>query len=265
MLAMSHRRKLALGIVAGEAMVVLLLVSNAWLEFDRAEQRVVLQSRVDGEHAVSAAESFFRSQPAMNVREAGQAFFSELNRRRTPTVVETGEQWLPDFQDAPRADGVAASGAKARAAEVEVIRTLRKVAISIPMGAPGDPVFGTLTIEHDRRRIAEQSVLDPAWLFFQLVLFVLLSFQVCLTVVSLNRRDRVTVFEKGYLKEHAIGALKIQHRLLGQIIRDHEGEPEIEEPEMPAQPRPAGEVGRAKVIPLDKAARKPVEDRGPRR
>lgn len=264
---MRQRRRLVLGMIAGEAMVVLLLVSNAWLEFDRAEQRVVLQSRVDGEHAVNEAEAFFRARPNANVREAGPAFFSEMNKRRTPTVIETGEQWRPEFQQAPRAEvgalASASDAAKLRPAQVDVIRTLRKVAISIPMGAAGDPIFGTLVIEHDRRRIAEQSVLDPAWLFFQLVLFVLLSFQVCLTVVSLNRRDRVTVFEKGYLKEHAIGALKIQHRLLGQIIRDHEGEPE--EVESPVPVRPANESGRGKVIQLDKLARKPVEDRGPRR
>ena len=132
----------------------------------------------------------------------------------------------------------------------------------MPLWVAGDAVAGELRIVHDRRRIAEHSVLDPAWLFFQLVLFAFLSFQVWLTVVSLARRDRVTVFEKGYLKEHAIGALKLQHRLLGQIIRDHEDEAEVE-PAAAARPAPDGPRG--KVIPLDKAARKPAEDRGPRR
>src|SRR5579885_753084 len=36
-------------------------------------------------------------------------------------------------------------------------------------------------------------------------------------------RRREVIFEKGYLKEHSIGALKIMHKVLGDIIGDHEG------------------------------------------
>jgi len=36
------------------------------------------------------------------------------------------------------------------------------------------------------------------------------------------RRKKEVVFEKGYLKEHSIGALKIMHKVLGDIIQDHE-------------------------------------------
>lgn len=40
----------------------------------------------------------------------------------------------------------------------------------------------------------------------------------------LTRRKREVVFEKGYLKEHSIGALKIMHKVLGDIIEDHQTE-----------------------------------------
>jgi len=40
----------------------------------------------------------------------------------------------------------------------------------------------------------------------------------------LTRRKREVVFEKGYLKEHSIGALKIMYKVLGDIIEDHQTE-----------------------------------------
>ncbi|TDI88444.1 MAG: hypothetical protein E2O72_08450 [Candidatus Dadabacteria bacterium] len=40
----------------------------------------------------------------------------------------------------------------------------------------------------------------------------------------LTRRKREVVFEKGYLKEHSIGALKIMHKVLGDVIEDHQTE-----------------------------------------
>jgi hypothetical protein len=39
-----------------------------------------------------------------------------------------------------------------------------------------------------------------------------------------TRRKKEVVFDKGYLKEHSIGALKIMHRVLGDIIEDHASE-----------------------------------------
>lgn len=259
---LGRRGKTIVGLVAGELMVVLLLVANGWLELDREEQRLILQSRVAGEQAAREVRAFYREHPDQRSRAAGQAFLREFVARRSPSPNDTYEQWNlePSFGGGVGSAEVAPGAVAASPARVR--RTLHTVSIVVSLAAPGEVVTGELRIDHDRRRIAEHSVLDPAWLFFQLVLFAFLSFQVWLTVVSLARRDRITVFEKGYLKEHAIGALKLQHRLLGQIIRDHEDV----DGEVPAQARAAvADAPRGKVIPLDKAARKPAEDRGPRR
>ncbi len=259
-----NRRQVALGIVIGEITVLLLLVANGWLQYDRDEDRVVRQSKVAGERAAFEVRAFFRDHPEQRTREAGEAFVRDLIARRAPAPNETDEEWEPRFEQStpagvdPHEPAVDATDGPAPT----VWRVGRKLTISIPLGTAADPFGGVLVIQHDRKMIAEHSVFDPAWVFFQMVLFVFLSFQVCLTFVSLARRDRVTVFEKGYLKEHAIGALKLQHRLLGQIIRDHEEE---EQPQQAPPVRPVEVVGRGKVIQLDKAARKPAEDRGPRR
>jgi hypothetical protein len=38
----------------------------------------------------------------------------------------------------------------------------------------------------------------------------------------LNRKKKEIVFEKGYLRNNSVGALKIMHKILGDVIADHE-------------------------------------------
>src|SRR3970040_1136512 len=47
--------------------------------------------------------------------------------------------------------------------------------------------------------------------------------QAILSCLLLSKRRREILFEKGYLREHALGALKLQRRILDGIIQDHEG------------------------------------------
>lgn len=47
--------------------------------------------------------------------------------------------------------------------------------------------------------------------------------QLILAYLVITKRRREIVFEQGYLREHALGALKLQRQILDGIIRDHEG------------------------------------------
>ena len=47
--------------------------------------------------------------------------------------------------------------------------------------------------------------------------------QLILSWLLLAKRRREILFEKGYLREHALGALKLQRQILDGIIQDHEG------------------------------------------
>ena len=45
-----------------------------------------------------------------------------------------------------------------------------------------------------------------------------------------SRRKKEELIDKGYLKEHSIGALKIMHKVLGDIIEDHpNNDPKVNE------------------------------------
>ena len=66
-------------------------------------------------------------------------------------------------------------------------------------------------------------------LLIYLLIFLLINGQAALFGLLVTRH-RDVVWEKGYLKEHALGALKLQHKILGDIIADHdESHPREEE------------------------------------
>ena len=261
------QRILVSGIVAGEFAVILMLAANAWLQLDREEDRIVRQTQLGGVTIAREAREHFLRHPEERTRRGRRTFAASLladGAIPLPAFAnESGYQLEVDLMDD---EGAITSERwnRIRDPSLSVIRDGRQLIVRIPFQDPGVDLYGHLWIQHDRLRIARSSILDPPMLFFQLVAFTVLSIVVVLTMTVLARRERVTVFERGYLKEHAIGALKIQHRLLGQIIREHE-EDDRREPEGldDEDEEPVGEVraGRsAKVIPMP-TRRDPGDDR----
>lgn len=95
------------------------------------------------------------------------------------------------------------------------------ISVSVPFALQGrSEPFGIVKIESDTHAIMEK-VLSDNFLFYAAVL-VVLNNQAFIFYLLLRKRKEV-IFEKGYLKEHSIGALKIMHKVLGDIIGDHEG------------------------------------------
>ncbi|GBD39285.1 hypothetical protein HRbin37_01559 [bacterium HR37] len=80
--------------------------------------------------------------------------------------------------------------------------------------------FGIVKIDSDTKSIAKKVIADNFLLYAAMI--VVLNNQAFIFYLLLRKRKEV-VFEKGYLKEHSIGALKIMHKVLGDIIQDHEG------------------------------------------
>lgn len=81
--------------------------------------------------------------------------------------------------------------------------------------------YGIIKIDSDKSAIAKKVLSDNFLLYVaMLVLFNNQAFIVFL----LFRRKKEVVFEKGYLRENSLGALKIMHKLLGDMIVDNEAE-----------------------------------------
>jgi hypothetical protein len=103
-----------------------------------------------------------------------------------------------------------------------------KISVSVPFTVrdKSEP-FGIIKIDSDTKAIAKKVIADNFLLYAAML--VVLNNQAFIFHLLLKRKKEV-VFEKGYLKEHSIGALKIMHKVLGDIIEDHEGSGRHEEP-----------------------------------
>lgn len=94
------------------------------------------------------------------------------------------------------------------------------LSVSVPFLVKGDPKpYGIVKIDSDTKSLME-NVFYKNFLFYAAILVVLNNQAFILHL--LLRKKKEVVFEKGYIKDHSVGALKIFHRVLGDIITDHE-------------------------------------------
>ena len=81
--------------------------------------------------------------------------------------------------------------------------------------------FGIVKINSDTKAILKKVFADNYLLYAAML--IVLNNQAFIFYL-LTRKKKEVVFEKGYLKEHSIGALKIMHKVLGDIIDDHKSD-----------------------------------------
>ena len=82
--------------------------------------------------------------------------------------------------------------------------------------------FGLVKIDSDTAGILKKVFADNYLLYAAML--IVLNNQAFIFYLLTMRKKKEVVFEKGYLKEHSIGALKIMHKVLGDIIDDHKAD-----------------------------------------
>jgi hypothetical protein len=94
------------------------------------------------------------------------------------------------------------------------------ISVSVPFTtqAQTEP-FGLVKIDSDTAGILKKVFADNYLLYAAML--IVLNNQAFIFYLLMMRKKKEVVFEKGYLKEHSIGALKIMHKVLGDIIDDH--------------------------------------------
>jgi len=99
------------------------------------------------------------------------------------------------------------------------------VAVNLPLYREGDKSpYGLIRVEHNIKNL-------PRDIFYKNLLSYILigifynGFLVALLFGLWRKpRESIVYLERGYLKEYALGALKLHHKILGQIIDDHEAD-----------------------------------------
>lgn len=81
--------------------------------------------------------------------------------------------------------------------------------------------YGIVRIPAHRARMYRALLERNAALY--LTVGFLFAAQLILGYLLMLKRRREIIFERGYLREHALGALKLQRQILDGIIQDHEG------------------------------------------
>ncbi len=131
--------------------------------------------------------------------------------------------------------------------------TAKEVTVNVPLyHGYGEKPYGMVQIVTTISNLSRDVFYKNFFLYLAIIL--LYNSQVLLLYLLWRQRRKETVvyLEKGYLKEHAIGALKLQHKILGDIIADHEHIESAPEPERDSGKEP----DRApKVIILEKPER----------
>ncbi|MEQ9617925.1 MAG: hypothetical protein RIG61_01985 [Deltaproteobacteria bacterium] len=94
------------------------------------------------------------------------------------------------------------------------------ISVSVPFTSQAETEpFGIVKIDSDTKAILKKVLADNYLLYAAML--IVLNNQAFIFYLLMARKKREVVFEKGYLKEHSIGALKIMHKVLGDIIDDH--------------------------------------------
>lgn len=79
--------------------------------------------------------------------------------------------------------------------------------------------FGIVKIDSDNVTILKKVFADNFLLY--VAMLVVFNNQAYILYLFTRRKKEEVFVDKGYLKEHSIGALKIMHKVLGDIIEDH--------------------------------------------
>jgi len=100
-----------------------------------------------------------------------------------------------------------------------------KISVSVPFLAPQtEGPLGIVKIDSDTKTLMKKVFADN-FLLYVAILVVLNNQAFILYLFSRRRKEEIPfVGGEGYLKEHSISALKLMHKVLGDIIEDHASE-----------------------------------------
>ena len=99
-----------------------------------------------------------------------------------------------------------------------------KISVSVPFLAPqADGPLGIVKIDSDTKTLMKKVFADN-FLLYVAILVVLNNQAFILYLFFRRRKEEIPFGGEGYLKQHSISALKLMHKVLGDIIEDHVSE-----------------------------------------
>ncbi|HEY7535641.1 MAG TPA: hypothetical protein VH878_06810 [Thermodesulfobacteriota bacterium] len=195
-------------------------------QFDKAKVELVNKTKAIAETIGDQARSFFSQRTKEGTSDEFFIFLDQrLGRKKLFNTFEIAPKFFSivlrrDVESGKVADNIKDDFYPKNGYTVSDRHGMISVSVPFAIQAQSEP-FGIVKIESDTQTLMEKVFADNSILYAAIL--VVLNNQAFILYVLLRRRKEV-IFEKGYLREHSIGALKIMYKVLGDIIQDHEGD-----------------------------------------
>lgn len=208
----------------GIELLIFALVGLVFLfQFDRAKNELVSKTKEIAETIGEQASSFFTHvgnkatsdefylflddrlgrKKLFNTFEIAPKFFSVVVKKDVETGMSSGyfmDEFYPE-----------------RGYSVRKKNGVISVSVPFTIQEESEP-FGIVKIDSDTKAVLKKVFADNFLLYAAML--VVLNNQAFI-VYFLFRRKKEVVFEKGYIKEHSLGSLRLMHKILGDMIDDH--------------------------------------------
>ncbi len=129
------------------------------------------------------------------------------------------------------------------------------ISVTVPFITRGQSEpFGLVKISADNMTILKRVFLDNFLLY--VAMLIVFNNQAYILYLFTRKKKEEVLVDKGYLKEHSIGALKIMHRVLGDIIDDHSDGGDRSSLKQPKEAEPVENVISISKVALRKEEKK---------
>lgn len=197
-----------------------------YFQFDNAKKEFVTRTRAIAETIGDQATTFYKDRGEASTSDEFYLFLDErLGREKLFNTFGVSPKFFSvtfrKQQDEMASGHFMGDSYPPEGYSVE--KYAGKISVSVPFLAPqADGPLGIVKIDSDTKTLMKKVFADNFLLY--VAILVVLNNQAFILYLFFRRRKEEIPFGEGYLKEHSISALKLMHKVLGDIIEDHTSE-----------------------------------------
>lgn len=208
--------------------IVALIGVVFYFQFDNAKREFVTRTRAIAETIGDQATSFYQDHGEGSTSDEFYLFLDErLGRQKLFNTFGVSPKFF-SVTFTKQGENEMASGHFLESTYppegYSVEKYAGKISVSVPFLAPqAEGPLGIVKIDSDTKTLMKEVFADN-FLLYVAILVVLNNQAFILYLFFRRRREEVPFGGEGYLKEHSVSALKLMHKVLGDIIEDHASE-----------------------------------------
>ena len=212
-----------------------------YFQFDNAKKEFVTRTRAIAETIGDQATTFYRDHGEASTSDEFYLFLDErLGREKLFNTFGVSPKFFSVTFTKQGENEIASGHFLENSYPPEgysVEKYAGKISVSVPFLAPqADGPLGIVKIDSDTKTLMKKVFADN-FLLYVAILVVLNNQAFILHLFLRRRKEEIPFGGEGYLKEHSISALKLMHKVLGDIIEDHASEDKKSPEEKTADPR----------------------------